>query len=98
MNAVDNEELIVALGIDEVMDLVSQSGYRKPLPSHTLQDKEAIISAVLDYHLMMKVKSSMDQFMDGLKSVGFLERVQQHPLLWKPFFISSSQTLVPGII
>ena len=96
MNSVDDAELIAALAVDEVIDLVSQSGYRKPLPSHTLADKETIVSVVLDYHLMMKVKSCMDQFMDGLKSLGFLDRIQSCPSLWEPLFVGLSQTLTAG--
>ena len=59
-----------ALAIDEISDLLLQTGYRKPISSLTTTDKKEIISALLDYHVMLKVKGAMDQYMDGLEALG----------------------------
>ena len=46
----------------ENMDLVVQTGFRKPLIHLTIKDRHDLISSLLDYHLMAKVKTEMDQF------------------------------------
>ena len=55
------------------------------------------MNALTDYHLMVKVKSSMDQFADGLKALGLLSRIQENPDVWRSFFVPSKQAkLTPG--
>ena len=37
-----------------------------------LSDRHTVLGALLDYHLMIKVKAEMDQF-KGLQTLGYLE-------------------------
>ena len=63
-----------------------------------MQDRDENASALIDFHLMAKVKSIMDQFMEGLKAGGMLDGIVQQPSLWEPLFVqSSSSTLSRGI-
>ena len=39
---------------------------------------------------MAKVKCIMDQFMEGLKVLGLLDKIKQQPSVWEPLFIYSS--------
>ena len=84
-----------AVAIDEVGDLLFQTGYRKCL---SLAGKTEVCSALADYHLMAKVKGAMDQFIDGLNSFGLLVVIKQNPVLWEPLFLRSvSAGLTRGI-
>ena len=47
----------------------------------TLSDRPAVLSALLDYHLMIKVKAEMDRFKDW----AFL---QSDPSLWDEYFLA----------
>ena len=49
-----------------------------------MNDTKDLVSAMIDYHLMLKVKSMMDQFMEGLNEMGVLQKIQEQPLLWEP--------------
>ena len=57
----------------ENMDLVVQTGFRKPLIHLTIKDRHDLISSLLDYHLMAKVKTELDQFKEGLQTFSFLD-------------------------
>ena len=96
-NAGDNIELKATLAIDEVSDLLFQSGYRKPLVSLTIEDKEEVLKAMVDYHMMIKVKSAMDDYIEGLKTYNLLDKIRQSPEVWKPLFTKQYQPLSPGI-
>ena len=45
----------------------------------TCADKEGIKSAIRDYHSLIKIKTELDQFSDGLKTLGVLQAVKEHP-------------------
>ena len=62
-----------------VFALLMETGYRKPVIHLTLDDKRA---ALLDYHCMLKVKASMDQYAEGLEQLNVLQLMQKFP---KPF-------------
>ena len=84
------------LAIEEISDLILQTGYRKPILTLKLEDRVDIVATLIDYHLMIKVKSAMDQYMEGLTVLGLLNRVQQHPSTWKPLFMKHTQRLTTG--
>ena len=56
----------MTVGIDEIADLIFKMDYSKALSGVTIADKEELVSSLTLYHLMIKVKSSMDQLIDGL--------------------------------
>ena len=95
MGAETDAEILAAVAIDEVGDLLFQTGYRKRL---SLEGKTEVCSALADYHLMAKAKGAMDQFIDGLNSFGLLVVMKQNPVLWEPLFLRSvSAGLTRGI-
>ena len=61
-------------------------------------DVSPIIKALLDYHLMVKVKASIDQFIEGLEIVGFLKDLRNDPLLWQEYFTYRPDMLTAGMI
>ena len=69
------------------MDLLVATGFRKPVCNLKLADRPAILSALMEYHLMAKMKAEMDQFKEGLNVLGFLDIVKRKAGLWEPFFI-----------
>jgi hypothetical protein len=77
--------------MDEAIDLVCATGYKKALCNVCMEDKGAIRAVLLDYHCMLKVKGEMDKFCDGLSAVGVLQFVRQYPDIMKPFFTDTQQ-------
>ncbi len=70
------------------MDMISQSGFSKPLMSVTKTNQSELVASIVLYHLMIKVKSSMDQFLDGLQSISLLNLLRDDPEVWKPLFVN----------
>ena len=92
----DMVELQVTLSIDEIESLLCETEYRKPLKKIKLEDKEEVISILLDYYLIIKHKCCLDQFGEGLQTLGILSAVQRNPCLWKTLFVTSDAGLSTG--
>ena len=78
----------MCFSIDEGEILLCETGYHKLVCSLKLVDKPSLHAALLDYHLMIKVKVEMDQFKEGLHSLGFYYHVGTlfHEYLWTAHF------------
>ena len=63
---------------------------------NSLDLKPLILSTILDFHLMLKVKASMDQFLEGLQTLGVLSEVKSQPLLFEPFFLYAKLNIDAG--
>ena len=84
--------------MDESAELLLSTEFRKPLCRLAIEDKECLRLVLLDYHCLLKVKAEMDQFVEGLKSLGVLEMVKCHPDLFAPLFVEDGfPPLTPGI-
>ena len=82
--------------MDEALDLLVQTGYRKRVAYLTLGDVPSVSNALVEYHCLIKVKAAMDQFRNGLKALGFLEMIQNCPAIWKPLFVPDAAELTAG--
>lgn len=94
--AENDMDIKAVFAIEEISDLLIQTGYRKPIPSLRMADKQTVITAMLNYHMMLKVKCAMDQYMEGLAELHLLERIQNNPSLWMPLFTNKSEKLTAG--
>lgn len=59
-------------------------------------DQEEITSILLDYHLIIKVKCCLDQFVDGLEVLNIHTELKRNPDLWKPIFVQHASSLTTG--
>lgn len=96
MEAENDDDMKVCLSIDEASSLLNETGYRKAVCSIKLSDRPSVIGALLDYHLMIKVKAEMDQF-KGLQTLGYLEVLQSDPSVWEDYFINANRPLTTGL-
>ena len=70
--AENDDDIKLCFSIDEGASLLNETGYHKAVCSLKLSDRPALLGALLDYHLMIKVKAEMDQFKEGLQTLGYL--------------------------
>ena len=82
--------------IDDAVPLLYDTGYTKSINDLRLIDKSAIIMALIDYHLMVKVKAEMDQFKDGLVTLGFLRFLVSMPKEWESYFLTPHRKVNAG--
>ena len=55
-----------------------------------------IISALVDYNCILKVKSAMDQFCEGLQEIQVFDMLKKYPVLMKPFFMDCGSAITAG--
>ena len=80
-------------GLFEVEDNASillETGYHKPLSTLTVTDVPMLCNALRSHHGIIKVKAELDQFCEGLETLGVLQSVKKHPNLMRPLFVASS--------
>ena len=82
--------------IDEIQSLVYKTGNRRPLPGIKLEDKKDLISTLISYYSMIRVKAAMDQFCFGLQSLELYQEIKFDPLMWDKFFIATKVKLTAG--
>lgn len=92
----DDDDVRRIFEMDDALDLLLVTGYRKAVCSLTQYDCSRIINSLIDYHLLFKVKSEMDQYREGLRTFGLLEKLKKDSELWKPFFVYQCNDLTPG--
>ncbi len=97
-NAENDAEIQVSCAIDEAQSLLSEAGFFKPLIRLTMEDKSKLTSVLISYHCMTKVKAAMDQFVEGLESLGVLEWIRSNPEKWKVFFMDGGIIVDAGTV
>ena len=80
----DNDVQIL-FALDEAATLPLDTGFRKPTSRLTLSNRSALRSALLDFHCMLKVKTCMDQHMEGLNDLDILDMIRKYHGFFKGF-------------
>ena len=84
--------------IDEAAELLLECGFKKPISTLGISDKQQLQALLLGYHCLLKVKSEMDQFREGLASLGVLKCLSDEKVapLMKSLFLPLSEKLTAG--
>ncbi|XP_073729858.1 G2/M phase-specific E3 ubiquitin-protein ligase-like [Misgurnus anguillicaudatus] len=62
---------------EPLTDYLSHAGCLRPLTS--LMDKNPLLEDVLMFQVVHRVRGPFERFRDGLKTLGVLQKIQQHP-------------------
>ena len=68
--------------MDEALNLLVQTGFRKSVTCLTRYDAPSVSNAMVEYHCMIKVKAAMNQFKNGLNALGLWEMFQECSAIW----------------
>lgn len=60
-------------------DLLLATGFQKPVSKLTMSDQGRVRFSLVDYDCMLKVKSEMDTFAEGLQVLGVLRMNRMYP-------------------
>lgn len=82
---------------EHYQDALLDTGYRKPLSSIVPSDIPEI-EQTLKNHVILNVKSELDQFVDGLRVCGIHERVVMYPLMMAACFIPTTVKIDKGMV
>ena len=67
-----------------------ETGFRKPLLYLTVDDKPAISNTLKNHHGIVKVKAEVDQFCEGLVTLGVLDCIKRFPDVMRPLFVDTN--------
>ena len=82
--------------IDEAAELLLETGLKKPIKCLGMSDRQRLQEVLLGYHCLLKVKGEMDQFREGLSSLGVLQALTQNSELMKSLFLPPRHKLTAG--
>lgn len=88
--------MVEALAQEDVINIVMEAGYTKPLANVSLSEKGSLLSIVLTYHLFIKSKAMMDQFREGLEQSGVLSFLKKYEDQMRPLFVNERTALTAG--
>lgn len=77
-------------------DLELRDCFDEPEFEWLLLETGYILSSVIDYHCIVKVKAAMDQFIECLNLGGVLKSLKLHGDLFKPYFCACTSQLTAG--
>lgn len=61
------------------------------------QKRRAALSALTVHHCVLATKAEVDQFCDGLQTLGVLQCIRENPELFREFFVANKdQRLTSG--
>lgn len=86
-----NEDLRSIFHDSNKESLLLETGFRKPLTLLTMDDKPNIKKVMQDHHTLIKVKPELDQFAEGLKTAGVLDKMRRYSTLMAPMFVTEGK-------
>lgn len=74
---------------------INYTGYRKPIKSLTLGDVSEIIDIIKSHCIKVSIPE-INQFAEGLASLGVLDAIKKYPDIMKDFFVDNHRRLTAG--
>ena len=72
---------------------LTECGLSQPLQ---YKAKQVLLTTLTDFHLMLRVKAVMDQFIEGLEDQRLLGAIRNNPSAFKAFFTFSTVPISGG--
>lgn len=81
--------------LQENFDLITESGYTKPLLRCGLEDKTSIVHSVALHQVILRSLGELCQFRDGLEALKVAQALKVHGNLLRPFFCNDQDLKKP---
>ncbi len=75
----------------ENVDILIDCGFNKPISKCGLEDKVTIVQSVCLQMVVLNTLAELDQFKDGLSSLGVVRAIKEHSSLLQSFYCSASK-------
>ena len=85
--ATDEDGLRNILGEDDNIDIISATGFTRPLAYAEIGWKGDIIRCLKLHYCLANVHSCLQQMREGLQTLGVLNKIQEFPRIMERFFI-----------
>ena len=100
MLAANNVEELSQQSMDsiEILDECGLCGFKKPITTLKLEDKDELIQAVALHSVLLKSLVEATQFRDGLSVLSVQESMKKNPDLFMPYYcLAKSDVLNSGM-
>ncbi|XP_073672232.1 uncharacterized protein [Paramisgurnus dabryanus] len=81
---------------ETIMDYLANAGCLRPLKS--IADRDRLVEDILMFQVVNRVHGPFERFRDGLKTLGVLEKLQQHPEAFRSIFCHQTNQLTADIL
>ncbi len=78
--------------------MLQSCGFCKPTTKLSLNDRPSIVQTITLHFVLLQSKAEIDQYVEGLKSLGVLDVIREHPGLLQSFFCKTEDTLTAGTV
>ena len=86
------DELMFRQQLASHSDVIYESGYRKPIATSTLANKEEIVMTIFLHQTVYSCLAELDQLRNGLNVLGVVDEMSKSPRLLLDFFTSVNYT------
>uniref|UniRef100_A0A1X7UU46 HECT domain-containing protein n=1 Tax=Amphimedon queenslandica TaxID=400682 RepID=A0A1X7UU46_AMPQE len=80
----------------EHLDILCETGYRKPINCLTIGDVSEIVEIIKSHCIKVSIPE-INQFAEGLASLGVLDLIKEYPDIMKDFFVDNQRRLTAEI-
>ncbi|KAI7790239.1 hypothetical protein IRJ41_020994 [Triplophysa rosa] len=81
---------------EPIMDYLANTGCVRPLKS--IGDRDRLVEDILMFQVVNRVRGPFEKFRDGLKTLGILAKLQQHPEAFRSTFCHQPNQLTADIL
>lgn len=80
----------------EYCDILLDCGFTKPLATLKMKDVNLLVTCASLHSTLLRVKSELDQFINGLDAAHVLHAIREYPDLFAPLFTYQGKGLTAG--
>ncbi len=77
-------------------EYILATGFSKPINRISLDDRDTLCSVMFDYHCLLKSKSAMDQYLEGLADQGISRALLKQAFALKEMFVFKEKKMSVG--
>lgn len=88
-----SDDDVCSIAMDCCDDILT-CGFNKPLAKLKIGDVDRLIQSVALHSTILRIKSEIDQFTEGLHEAGVLHAIKEYPHLFYPMFVKSDSAVV----
>ncbi|XP_073776138.1 uncharacterized protein si:ch211-57f7.7 isoform X1 [Danio rerio] len=81
---------------EPIMDFLANAGCLRPIKN--IDDKDRLVEDLLMFQVVNRVRGPFERFRDGLKTLGVLAKVQQHPESFRSLFCHQPKQLTADMM
>ncbi len=97
-NSQDEEEFSNHIKNNSVVELLSDCGYTSEISISKFAEKDQLLRMIARHKVIYKLRSALEQFKEGLSTLGILDLMQQYPAELETVFCYQGNVLSATVL